>query len=76
MSMRIRMRTLYAGPSGVIFPQQVVDFPATEAMVLVAGGYADAVDAPGIPEAAVPPEYEQAIMPTAKRGRPKRMPGS
>ena len=62
--MRVRLKTLYAGPSGVTHPGQIVDLPAAEAVALLNGGYADAVDAPPI-ETAVPPEYERAV----RRGR-------
>lgn len=68
--MRVRLKTTYAGPAGVFQAGTVCDFPPAEAMALVGGGYADAVDAPVVPEAAVMPEYEQAVMPAA-RGRPK-----
>jgi hypothetical protein len=38
------MKTLYAGPSGSVAPDQVADFPTTEARALIDGGYAVPVD--------------------------------
>lgn len=42
--MKIRVRTLCAGPDGVAHPGQVVDWPAEVAGPLVLGGYAEVLD--------------------------------
>jgi hypothetical protein len=41
--MRIRMRTMLAGPAGVLHVGQVADLEPATAKALIAGGYAEAV---------------------------------
>lgn len=43
--MEIRMKTLMAGPSGTRHPGETATVSADEAEILVAGGYAEPVDA-------------------------------
>ncbi len=42
--MKVRMKTLMAGPDGVLQPGQVVDLPVEQAETLIAGGFAVAVE--------------------------------
>jgi len=73
--MRVRMKTLYAGPSGVIHQGREGDIPEAEAQALIAGGYADAVGMPEkVPayEAAEIPDYDRAVVVTRKPGRPPK----
>lgn len=73
--MRVRMSTLYAGPSGIIHQGKEGDIPEAEAQALIAGGYAEAV---GMPEkapayeAAEIPAYERAVVTKRKPGRPPK----
>ena len=61
--MRVKMKTIYAGPSGSAPPGKVIDLPDAEANALVAGGYATPVEAPA--PAAVPPVAPEAPVETA-----------
>jgi len=54
--LRIRLRTLLAGPQGIIAPGSEVDWPDAEARELIRAGYAEAV---GLPES-IPPLLETA----------------
>jgi hypothetical protein len=42
--MRIRMRTLMAGPEGVVHADQIIDVPAARAYDLIETGHATQVD--------------------------------
>jgi hypothetical protein len=53
--MRIKLRTIMAGPAGVGQAGAVVEMPDAQARAMVAAGYADAVDAPA-PAAVAPVE--------------------
>ena len=44
--MKIKMRTILAGPMGNMQPGQVVDVPDDTARTLIDGGFAEAVDVP------------------------------
>ena len=44
MTMKIRLKTIMAGPGGSAGPGDVVDVPDDEASALIEGGYATAVD--------------------------------
>lgn len=44
--MKIRLKTIMAGPGGAAGPGDVVDVPDDEASALIEGGYATAVDEP------------------------------
>ena len=46
MTMKIRLKTIMAGPGGSAGPGDVVDVPDDEASALIEGGYATAVDEP------------------------------
>ena len=73
--MRVRMKTLYAGPAGVIHQGKEGDIPEAEAQALIAGGYADAVGMPEkVPayEAAEIPAYDRAVVVKRKPGRPPK----
>ena len=59
--MRIKMKTLMAGPDGIRKPDTVYDLPTAEAEALIAGGFAEKVERAAKPEAAEPR--------TATRGR-------
>lgn len=75
--MRIRMKTMGAGPAGIWRPGEVLDLEAVTAEALVAGGYADAIDPPvasapadEVEESTNVPEAERATAPLARnRGR-------
>lgn len=49
--MRVKMKTLMAGPDGVRKPDTVHDLPSAEAEALIAGGYAEKVEKVAKPEA-------------------------
>ena len=73
--MRVQMKTLYAGPSGVIHQGKEGDIPEAEAQALIAGGYADAVGMPEkvpVYEAAEIPVYDRAVVVKRKPGRPPK----
>ncbi len=73
--MRVRMKTLYAGPAGVIHQGKEGDIPEAEAQALIAGGYADAVGMPEkvpVYEAAEIPAYDRAVVVKRKPGRPPK----
>lgn len=50
--MRLRMKTIYAGPAGNYQPGDLAEFAAKEGKVLVEGGYAEEL---GKPERRSPP---------------------
>lgn len=50
MELKIKMRTLAAGPTGAMQPGKVYDVDAKEAKQLVDGLYAEYVDAPAVKE--------------------------
>ena len=60
--MKVRMRTLAAGPDGVFSPGEVVDLPEREASALVKGGYAESIGETPSAERKVPepPENKPA----------------
>lgn len=72
--MKVRMKTLSAGPSGVRTPGQVVDVDSAGARALVAGGYAEYVElqheAEPVETATVSPP-EQAVRVRPKKARRK-----
>lgn len=53
--MRVRLKTLYAGPTGIFQPGALVTFTDSEANDLIAGGYAS-------PEFPTKPRVEAAIL--------------
>ena len=72
--MKIRMRTIYAGPTGTASPGQVVELADPAAKALIAGGFAVAVDAPAVPERVAPIETATAepVAETAVTVKPKK----
>ena len=44
--MRVRFKTISAGPRGAIFPGDLLDVSESEAKTLVDGGYAEYVEPP------------------------------
>jgi hypothetical protein len=75
--MRVKLRTIMAGPSGTFQPGQIADLHDDQAHALVAGGYADLVDDP-VKATIGPPPVEAAMLEEApetavtRRGRPTR----
>lgn len=80
--MRIKMKSIMAGPRGVFDAGSIVDLPKSEATALISGGYATVVDdtlhaseaaaaTRAIAEAAAieHDEEETAAMPTAGKRR-------
>jgi hypothetical protein len=57
--MRVRLKTLYAGPAGIYQPGAVVPFQDSEAEALVSAGYASREDP------IVQPRIEAAVIATA-----------
>lgn len=66
--MRVKMKTLSAGPEGVVPPGGIANVSPIEAKDLVSGGYAEYVDQPGKPETAV----IDAPVETAARKAPRK----
>jgi hypothetical protein len=64
--MKIRRKTLMAGPEGVFPPGAVIDAGFEEAEALVAGGFAERVDPPTQPA----PVETAAIEPGSRAMRP------
>lgn len=58
--MKIKLKTISASPMGTYFIGAVVDFPDSEAIELIKGGYAIAID-PLIIETAVLRPIETAV---------------
>ncbi len=52
--MKIKILTLMAGPDGIRKPGQVFDLPQDEADALIAGGYAEKMDATAKAAASAP----------------------
>lgn len=73
--MRVRLKTLMAGPAGVHSAGQVLDLPTAQAYALCEGGYAEQVDAPApapaatIETASVAPQ-QAATLATKKPRKP------
>jgi len=72
--MKVRFITLSAGASGVIRPGDIVDVPAGEAELLIRHGYAELVEIPVKPVAALPEEAPQEAMQEAEREVKHRKP--
>jgi len=68
--MKVKMKTLAAGPDGVYPPGIEVDLPHKQAMALIEGGYAEAVGQVRETAAVEPPE--QAVMPKKTTRRKKK----
>jgi hypothetical protein len=63
--MKVRLKTIYAGPSGSAHPGEVIDVSEREGAELVNGGYADTVKQAQI-ETAVVHEAENTATATGK----------
>ncbi len=72
--MKIRLKTLMAGPEGVFPPGSVIEDSAEEAEMLIAGGFAEPLDAaPVMPEvetAAIEPGGREVKPPARARKTP------
>ena len=67
--MKIRLKTLVAGPEGVSLPGSLIEHSPEEARTLIAGGYAEAVPRPAAQEKDEPPAVETAaVQPPYRRG--------
>lgn len=71
--MKIRLRTLLAGPAGCIAPGAEVDWPDAEAQALIQSGYAEVIASspvtPSLLETATAEPPETAV---TRRGRVTR----
>ena len=67
--MRVKMRTLYCGPDGIVQPGGEANLPTDEARALLERGYADPVARAERVETAEASQPEQAAVRTGKRGR-------
>lgn len=76
--MKVKMKTLAAGPEGLYQPGQEVDLPAAQAKALIAGGYAEEVvladveqqqKEPAERETAAVEPPEKAVVPKKTRKR-------
>jgi hypothetical protein len=72
--MRVKMKTLAAGPDGVLRPGQEVDLPTAQAKALIEGGYAEPVGT--VQETAAVEPSEKAVMPKKTKRRSSRKPAS
>lgn len=71
--MRVRMMATAASPAGVLLAGEVWDLAETQAVALVAGGYAAALEiAPsdGCEATSVDPRVETAALPQGRKRRP------
>ena len=70
--MKIRLKTLMAGPEGVFLPESVIEVSPEEARALIAGGYAEPVPRQAAPAKEEPPAVETAtIQPGSRAIRPE-----
>lgn len=67
--MKLRMRTLSAGPKGVRRPGQIVDVPEAEGEQLLKGGYAERLDAPAPKKASTDTETATKAPPENANGK-------
>jgi len=77
--MKVRLKTLMAGPEGVFLPGSVIEVSSEEARALIAGGFAEPAEQPGKPEAADPAPFETAAVEPGNRAvrpaaRPRKTP--
>lgn len=72
--MRVRFKTISAGPKGALFPGDLLDVSESEAKVLVERGYAEYLTPPPAPEppAEQPAEESEEIQPAPRRPRARR----
>lgn len=67
--MKIRMKSIYAGPRGSFSPGQVADLDQASAYALIEGGFAEQIDEPATVEEATATGRETATAP-AQRKKP------
>ena len=73
--MKVRLKTLMAGPEGVFLPGSVIEASHEEANALIAGGFAEQVEQSCKPEAAEPvPVETAAVEPGSRAVRPAARP--
>lgn len=60
--MKVRLKTLMAGPEGVFPPESVVEVSREEAEALIAGGFAEVLQQPGRPSEPDPVPVETAAI--------------
>ncbi len=73
--MKIRLKTLMAGPEGVFLPGSVIEVSPEEARALIAGGYAETVPRPAAQQKDEPPAVETAaVQPGSRAVRPEPKP--
>jgi hypothetical protein len=65
--MKVRLKTLMAGPDGVFPPDSVIDAGDEEAEALIAGGFAEPVDCPVEPVVTGPAAVETAAIEPGSR---------
>jgi hypothetical protein len=71
--MRVRMKTLAAGPEGVLPAGQVINLPEGKAQMFIDGGYAEVVVLSQVERATAEPK-EQATAPAQSKGKGKAKP--
>lgn len=64
--MKIKMKTLQAGPNGVRQPGKVYDVPAAEADALISGGFAEKVKIVEKAEPVKPVDPEKTVEPSVE----------
>jgi hypothetical protein len=70
--MKIRLKTLMAGPEGVFPPGSVIEVSPEESKALISGGYAEAVPRPATqPKDEPPPVETAAVQPGSRAVRPE-----
>jgi hypothetical protein len=67
--MKVRLKTLMAGPEGVFQPGSVVDLDAEQAEALVSSGYAERLERPVETAAIEPSELEMRPAPRPRKAR-------
>lgn len=67
---RIKLFTIFAGPSGIAHPGQIISVSDEAADELVSGGYAELVDEQPVRESAQLKTPEKAVLPEAGSKRP------
>ena len=73
--MKVRLKTLMAGPEGVFLPGSVIEVFHEEANALIAGGFAEPAGQAGKPEAVDPaPAQTAAVEPGNRAARPAARP--
>ncbi len=73
--MRVRLKTIMAGPGGTFKAGSIIALPSDQARELIEGGFAEAVPGKGLLPADVetataePPENAMRPTPTRRKGR-------